>query len=133
MHRRMWERVFAAVMAVWLAVVVAEPAFLHSCPMHGSAHSIAPAAVSPTTAAHEHHAPSTASEAPSEPVAPAGHYCTCLGDCGLATTAVIPPAVITRAVAITTISYQLALPASEHTPPSPATLLPFANGPPVTG
>jgi hypothetical protein len=131
MQRRFWVRTVAAVMAVWLAAVVAEPAFLHSCPAHGSSHGLPDAA--PSAAGHEHHAVEAAPSEPTAPAeAPAGHYCTCLGDCGLTTTAAVPASMVTRVALVTTIAYQLALPASSHTPPSAATLLPFANGPPVS-
>ena len=127
MNRRWWERALAAVMAVWLIAVVAEPAFLHSCPMHGGL-SLATSASAANHAVHQHASPA---EQKSPEKAPASHQCTCLGDCGIGTSVAVPAAIVAHVAVVTTIAYQLALPASEFTPAPPATLLPFANGPPT--
>jgi hypothetical protein len=128
MHRPLWERAIAAFMAIWLAVVVAEPAFLHACPMHGGQLAVASTNGAQHSAGHMHGAASAPSNAPAQ--APAHHQCTCLGDCGLGPSVAVPASIVASIAPITTIRYQLAYAPSEYTPDSPATLLPFANGPP---
>src|SRR5215212_7710544 len=92
MHRRWWERTLAAFMAFWLAAVVAEPAFLHSCPQHDGHGAMAAPAAGAHAGHHggAHHAVPTSDPAPT----PASHGCTCLGDCGLGPNVVVPAALV---------------------------------------
>ena len=107
-------------MAIWLAVVLGEPAALHHhCPMHDGP---APAAMS--HAAHpEHHRP-----APER----GSHACTCLGTCSAGGTAAIPALAPEPLASIT--SRGTGAPGEPRSPSLArrAFALPFANGPPVT-
>jgi hypothetical protein len=134
MRRPWWYRAFAALSALWLAVVLAEPAALHSCPMHDAAFHAA------GHGATDHHAPAhrTSAEHRSRPDAPAhpggALHCTCHGDCSatgqgsaLPAAVTVAPAASVRVVRATTTVASAAAPrAAEH-------LLPFANGPPGAG
>lgn len=130
MRRSPVTRVFAALLAPWCAVVMAEPMALHECAMH-SGHSGQAAAVS-----HMHGMSATAATAGNAVPARPGHdgaakYCTCLGGCCAATGASVPstielsfaPTVVREARAQAPVA--LVVPAAaEH-------VLPFANGPPA--
>lgn len=97
MHWSGLSRPLAALLAAWIAVVMAEPAALHRCAMHAGATSATGAARSaPHAAPHAAHAPVAASGAqgvghqhdapesasPDDASAPDGRAaCTCLGHC----------------------------------------------------
>jgi hypothetical protein len=135
MRRPLWNRAVAAVMAVWLAIVMAEPAALHSCPMHGGL------AVGASAAGQEHavsavpHPGST--DAAMHRGAPApghggGHQCTCLGRCAAAVGVAAPaPRVVLTSVVETAATRDSGLPDFEYVPVAAAHVLPFANGPPT--
>ena len=120
MRRTPLTRALAAMMAVWLAVVLGEPAALHHhCPMHDGP---APAAMAHGGHA-EHHAP-----APEH----GSHACTCLGTCSAGGTAAVPasaPAILAST------AWSTAPAPRDRRPlilPRRAFALPFANGPPVS-
>lgn len=121
MQRSWCARVVAAMLAVWFAIAVAEPAALHTCPMHDGvgAHG-AHGAAGPSEHA-DHGTPERSSS----------RQCTCLGDCvGVAIAAL--PAIPPRMHVPAAVSRQRTLPATEPDalPAAPGLLLPFANGPP---
>jgi hypothetical protein len=130
MHRRWWERSFAALFALWFAIAVVEPGPLRSCPMHsglalGTASRTASAADTSEHARHE-------SSSPHSPAHHGGaHNCTCLGDCASGSPGAALPsaasvhlhAVIERVVVHVPTQSRFVPRAAEH-------VLPFANGPP---
>ncbi len=78
-------RYLAVVYALWLAVVLAEPAAVHACAMHDGAHG----------AAHSHGAATmgrSAAVAHSSPDREKTPQCSCVGTC-CATVAVVAPSV----------------------------------------
>ena len=121
MRRTPLTRVLAAMVAVWLALVLGEPGLVHHhCPMHdgGSASSAA--------AGHAAHG---------EQHAPGGghgrHLCTCVGACtasGAAAALVSSPEVPGAIVVAATC--RPIPPAGAAAPPRRSFALPFANGPP---
>jgi hypothetical protein len=125
MHRLpVWSRPFAALFALWFAIVLGDPGLLHSCPMHG-----AHAAQASSASAHAMHGTASAHHG-SQKQLPTGP-CTCVGHC-CATTAVAPlPRLATFAVPAH-VAQPVAFPEfpSEQVPASPDLRLPFANGPP---
>ena len=133
MRRSLWYRALAALMAAWLAIVMAEPAVLHACPMHGGAHAAASAAVqggagSAMTMAHD--AASHASDAPAHPAH--GHQCTCLGQCCTPVGVAAPATVVALVTAPDSAAARDAgLPDFEYVPVAAAHVLPFPNGPPT--
>lgn len=129
MRRSLWHRAFAAVMAAWLAIVMAEPAVLHACPMHGGAHAaIESGSASAMTMAHG--AAAQSSDRPSHP-AP-GHQCTCLGQCCAPVGVAAPAALVALAPAPESAAARDAgLPDFEYVPVAAAHVLPFPNGPPT--
>ena len=125
-------RVFALLQAVWLALLIAEPASLHACDMHASGHA-SHAALAPTTVdddsahAHAHHenGPTETDDAEPSP-------CQCLGNCCAAATASL-----TAGPEIPAVALIAAAPASRDVETNrcaraPDLQLPFANGPPAT-
>lgn len=97
MRHARWARAFAVVLGVWFAVVLTEPAALHACPEHGTAHHRD--AQPHKGAAHHHGADGTSSSS-----APTSHHqgCTCIGSCCAAPVTVIPPAMAVVIVETTT-------------------------------
>jgi hypothetical protein len=134
MRRSLLRRVFAAVLAPWVVVVMSEPAALHECAMH-SAHAI------PASAAHTHGMSAHVhGMTGSEHLAPQGSpshdaaskYCTCLGGCCAATILALPGV---AELSFAPIGIRAERPAESAERSAPATtehLLPFANGPPAT-
>ena len=109
MRRSLWHRALAAVMAAWLAIVMAEPALLHACPTHG---------VAPATG-----------DAPAQH----GHQCTCLGQCHAPVGVAAPAALVSLASGLEVVAARdSGLPDFEYAPVAAAHVLPFANGPPAT-
>ena len=137
-HRTWLERSLSALFAVWLAFVVAEPASLHSCPMHGG-HGAAAASLAARgldTGAREHHAFTAEHEhgAP-EPGAPADRdgqrYCNCLGECSTGGTGAAIPGTAVQLIDVVVQQAPSALPpAATRVDSGTEHLLPFANGPP---
>jgi hypothetical protein len=81
----MWHRTLAVVYALWFAVVLVEPAAIHTCPMHGALH----AAMHDTMPAAEHVHGGHDGAGSSQPRGRA-KPCTCIGACCAAVAAVIP-------------------------------------------
>jgi hypothetical protein len=147
-RRARWTRPFAALFALWFAVIIGDPGLLHACPMHGN-HGSAHAAAASTAGGHHaatmHTSAATSDEASSN--APAGmshqtshdasHHsgsntCTCVGQC-CATPAIAPvPAVanlhVPATVALVEPVQRVAL---QPATTAPDLRLPFANGPPT--
>lgn len=127
MRRSLGIRVFAAVLAPWCALVMAEPMALHECAMHSGR------GVQASAAAHMHGRTPVAEHAPahgSSHDGPARH-CTCLGGCCAAAILALPGVVelsvapvSVRAARVADTADRIALPVAGH-------LLPFANGPPA--
>src|SRR3712207_1825677 len=98
MRRHSLHRAFAALLAVWFAVVTAEPAALHQCPMHDQA--LAPAAVANATpadhggyASHVHVTAGQTKPAHDGGQEPSGgHACTCMGQCSATVAVTVPDA-----------------------------------------
>jgi hypothetical protein len=134
-------RAFAAIMAVWLAVCLAEPMQLHTCVMHGglaidTVHHGTPDAASRGAGMSGHHA-EMASHGAADHSERGGtdHHarqCSCLGDCSAGRSAV---GVVAATVALAVPVSSSVRAAYEYSSPSlvaSASLLPFSNGPPVT-
>jgi hypothetical protein len=147
MSPRNWlRRPFAALLAVWFALVMVEPAALHSCPVHAG-HAAAghgPAAGEPAPSvgmaggAHSAHmsgASVTESGRADDAGAPGSPHhadCTCPGACTASSGAIaLPAAVLVRPLTITIVGVSpiptTVAPASARAP----FILPFANGPPL--
>ena len=122
----MLSRGVAVVYALWLALVLAEPAAIHACPMHdtvhGAAHSHARhnAGVVRENGAHSSHR-----DAEPKP-------CTCVGAC-CATVAVVVPTCSALVAARTRLLpvHALQFHASEHRPLAVEYARPPTIGPPA--
>jgi hypothetical protein len=118
MHRRLLDRALTALLLVWFAIVLAEPAALHACPMHD-----VPAQTSAAGHSHSHQGP-----------APQDQHrgCTCIGHCSAGTSVAGVPAPSVW-IAVTPVSrFRAAFaPATSSAGTAPAFLLPYANGPPA--
>ncbi len=128
MRRAWWFRSLAVVLAAWFTVVMAEPAALHNCPVHGGA-----AAGHAAPAAHEH-AQSHAASMPDGGGQQQHAVCTCVGTCCAARIAgaAVPGETVVVALVVTSQARRAVLPST--TAPSidePEFLLPYPNGPPA--
>lgn len=135
--RRSWiSRSLASVLALWLAVCLAEPVQLHICVMHGGL------AMEQMAAPGMHGHPSPIQHLSTHGLA--GHFnhnpnsdnesqqCSCLGDCNSGRA---PIRMATTGVSLPTVAI-LEGPATDFAYDSPRIvapqfLLPFSNGPPV--
>lgn len=120
----MLRRAFAIGCAAWLAIMIAEPAALHVCEMHGGTGHAAVAAE--PTAAHAHGAHHEATPADQD-----AHACTCLGECcAIAHTPVLTAEIATFAPlgVRREVAFPLARVAGRV---SVGLRLPFATAPPV--
>jgi hypothetical protein len=141
MRRSRWTRPFAALFAVWFALMLGDPGTLHSCPMHGGhgGHGGAPAAAATASGhgAHGAHAMHDVASADAMSHDGAQHHgktgpCTCMGQCCAASILAPLPAVAALHVPVTVARVeQPLLVAVGDAPASPDLRLPFANGPPV--
>jgi hypothetical protein len=130
MRQRPVHRAFAALLLLWFAAVVAEPAALHACPVHDP---LTLAAAEPHAASGGDHGAAHADpthQAPGHGDAP--HQCLCIGDCA----ASAPPAVLaagsTVLAVVVLIDGRVALPQIDSPRGrAPAFLLPYPNGPPA--
>jgi hypothetical protein len=140
MRRRFLSRLTRALIAPWLAFVIAEPVPMHTCPMHGA--HVMPAAALVTTvqmaagmnmsslAAHGR------AQADVPDHAPAGGHrstqCNCLGAC-CTTAAIALPAGSIAAVVSHVIATDPVAPDGTAVLPSETRdhRQPFANGPPA--
>jgi hypothetical protein len=123
------------VLALWLAVCLAEPIQLHTCAMHGglaievgsvAAHSHTATAEHLATnagAGHSHHGQNTDSQS---------RQCSCLGDCSAGRA---PIGIAAANVALPTVAIiQGSATDFDYDSPrivAPKFLLPFSNGPPA--
>jgi len=133
-------RSFATVVAVWLAVCLAEPMQLHTCVMHGGlaidvGHHGAPGAASIGGTMAGHHAGMAAQGAADHSQrGPTDHHarqCTCLGDCSAGKA---PVGLVAATLALEVPASSGVGPAYEYSSPTlvaPHFLLPFSNGPPA--
>jgi len=131
-RRARWTRPVAALFALWFALVLGDPGLLHSCPTHGghgSANATASAGAEHQMATHAEHDASRHGDH--------GHHgktgpCTCVGQCcaapALVSLPAVPPLHVPTAVALAEPTLHVAI---EPAPASPASRLPFANGPPT--
>lgn len=140
----MIRRAFASFLAVWFAVIAAEPAALHVCAMHGAADAPASPAghaghAAPAVhehgarAAHEHGAPQTQQQTgqQDEEEQPAG-ACTCLGTCSAVTVASLPEVPVNLAAPLAVRAAVPALPQHRAAPTLvPGLRLPFSTAPPI--
>jgi hypothetical protein len=132
----------AAILSVWLTLVVGEPGIVHACRMHGDAKGV-PAATAPvhdlasTDAQHGGHQGHAALEHSAattpESTQPAHdhHDCTCIGCCaGGPSTAVVPGA---PSVQVPTATVEVAVvdaPMGMLPRPGPRHSRPYPTGPP---
>lgn len=134
-------RAFASFLAVWFAVITAEPAALHVCAMHGAmdapvshAGHHAPAENDHgAPAAHEHGAPQAQQQTDhqDEEQQPAS-ACTCLGKCSAATIAPLPDVTVNLAAPVAVRAAVSAFPQHRAAPtPAPGLRLPFSTAPPI--
>ena len=140
-RRSRWVRPFAAMFALWFAVMVGDPGMLHSCPMHGGHGAAGVGAAAGTHATHAMHATHAAHDADGSSAAThdgtSQHHggtgpCTCVGQCCAASiVAPLPHVAATHLPATVARMEPLPLRAAGDAPASPDLRLPFANGPPV--
>lgn len=144
MRRSRWTRPFAALFALWFAVILGDPGMLHSCPMHG-AHGVHGGAHAAAAAGGGHDMAASHSmhglHAAAEWDAPAQHGpqhhdktgpCTCVAQCCVASVVAALPTVAATHVPATVASVEPPLHvAIGDVPASPDLRLPFANGPPA--
>lgn len=107
--------------AIWLALLIAEPAPLHACAMHATGHG------SHGVAEHDHHGDHAAPEQEDG----ATSHCQCLGDCcAAAATTFAAPVTLDEARVVAVAVYAPA--ARARIGARAADLqLPFATAPPV--
>ena len=119
-----------ALFAAWFPLIMAEPAALHSCPLHGHMQSVVSAAHDHDAAGahHAHHG------AASETSTPSGHgaHCTCLGQCCAVSPVALHSARVMLGHVATTARSDSGLPDYHYVPVAAAHVLPFQNGPPAT-
>ena len=114
MTRRLPFRFLSALVGVWLAVVLAEPAALHVCPAHDEAAG--------GHATHVHDAGSEQQTAPQQ--------CSCLGHCAGASLTGLPEATTAGAAPAWIIASAQPVAESDVLATPTPHLLPWANGPP---
>jgi hypothetical protein len=130
---------FAALFALWFAVVLGDAGMLHTCAMHGGHGGHGVTATPPlASSGHGRHMahgtqPAAHQTAPADapqPDAPAP--CTCIGHCCAVTVAAPLPTVgtIPVPVAVAEVRHPLDAPSVEA-PAAPDRRLPFSNGPPI--
>ncbi|MGH7620519.1 MAG: hypothetical protein ACREPM_25160 [Gemmatimonadaceae bacterium] len=89
MRRSTWGRALVGLWSLWLFVVLAEPAAVHSCPVHGAhgEHGMSGAAMAGMHGAHAAHGAEPASAPGDSRHGPA--QCTCVGLCCCAPVAIL--------------------------------------------
>lgn len=129
-------RAFALLQAVWLAVLIAEPASLHTCAMHsaGTGGHTAHAPIPVVADEHAHHGAHHASAASEQTDVDesAATVCQCLGECCGPTTATLPELPTVPVLGATRAAAAVVPRASSDVSRAPDLKLPFANGPPTT-
>jgi hypothetical protein len=130
MPRAPLHRAAALLLALWFAAIVGDPALLHQCPMHGGTPgSHAAGAGGAHGASHGAHAADAG--APADEAPPAGHQCSCLGDCsGPTVVALSASTPMAWLAGVVDIEPSLDAPARDL-PVAADYLTPFANGPPA--
>jgi hypothetical protein len=125
-------RVFSAIVAAWLAIVLAEPAALHICAEHDARpDALVAASQSHAAGGHDHAAMEHGARSPSGHAdAPAAHQCACLGHCVGSSAAGSAPVVVVEAGSIRLAVGAIWRGDDGFSPPGHEFLLPFANGPP---
>ena len=131
MRRSSWHRALSALLAVWFGVFVAEPAWLHACPVHSPAGAGGHAAHAPTghhPPAHHHaraghHVPASGGEG-------APHQCTCPGACCAVSPQALPAVALHAALAVTVAAADRGRPEHEYVAAWVDFVLPFAHAPP---
>ncbi|MFN8575015.1 MAG: hypothetical protein U0132_23385 [Gemmatimonadaceae bacterium] len=146
----MRSRLLAAVLGPWFALVMAEPAALHTCAVHsagGTGHDQVPshahgAVVRAESPAHVHATAGTRAESPAHAHdgaavpshGPSQHHgnhgCTCLGGCCPASPTLIPPPPALSWLPASVRRYVPAIRADRPQVAAGDYVLPFANGPP---
>ena len=129
MHRSASVRFLAAIVAAWLAIVLAEPAALHTCAAHGSAASASTTGEHGAHAGHGGHAHEAG--APTGSDAPESHQCSCVGHCASGSVAALAPADPAIGATILLASTGGSIRDPRFTPVAADFVLPFANGPPL--
>jgi hypothetical protein len=133
-----WYRALSALLAVWLGVFLAEPAWLHACPVHsgGAAggHATARAAAAAGTqsarlagatshhADEGHHAPAPDGRA---------HQCTCPGACCAVSPPALPAVTVRPTLEATVVTVDRGRPEHEYVAAWVDFVLPFATAPPA--
>ena len=130
MRRTPWFRALATSLAVWFPLIVGEPGVLHLCPMHGGV----PAATSPQSMAHAHHAAMSSTERPTDHGRPPGHdhhHCSCIGSCTSSAAALPAPGDSVITIVGVNFTTRAALPNAESLArPAPEYSRPYTTGPP---
>lgn len=126
MRRTLASRCFGTLLALWFAISVAEPQWLHACPMHTAA-----VAAGARSAGHSGHEPGAAAghDAPAHDHDAA--HCLCIGHCapgGVLTLATVPEVPVATVVVI---EARGALPRADYVPVVRERTLPFATAPPA--
>jgi hypothetical protein len=129
MRRPWWNRVLSAVMSVWLAFSLTEPATGHSCPVHDAGDARLPGQA--PAAGVGHHASSPNRAAPADPGSGPSKRCTCLGHCcSISPVGLAPVRVALTSVGATAFRDD-GLPPYEYVAVAAEHVLPFQNGPPA--
>jgi hypothetical protein len=122
-------RPFAALFALWFAIVLGDPGMLHACPMHGS-HG-ASATATQEHAVHQHGAAHHAAAGEQAQQPDESAPCTCIGHC--CAVSISAPIVATEVLVdgerIVVAGVQPEYPRADA-PAAPDVRLPFANAPP---
>ena len=134
-RRTLISRSLASLLALWLAVCLAEPVQLHTCAMHGGlaierttgpTHEHSAAAEHLGTSAgtgHFHHDQSSDSQS---------RQCSCLGDCSAGRSPVgVAAAGVSLLTVATVESWETDFEYASPRLVAPHFLLPFSNGPPT--
>ena len=123
--RPWWHRALSAVLAVWFALVLVEPAALHACPPECIGHAAASASAADAASAHHAHS------APERPAPAGSHTCTCLGDCAGSVVARAPEGQVALVAQLLTTPVAPGRPQHEFVAAWVAFVLPFATAPPA--
>jgi len=123
-RRSLPHRLLGAFCALWLAISIAAPGFVHECPAHGG--MVAASAEGGHGAGHgaghaTHDGGSRDHDAPT---------CSCLGDCASANSVSLASAPVALVDAPVVAVIDPGLPNHAYVPVARALRLPFANGPP---
>ena len=123
--RRSWSgRLFATLLAFWFAFSLAEPAALHSCPMHGAS----------ATSAHVHGAAAHHASGVQHHSSDSDHatkHCTCLGSCCASSANAAVPGTGVSVETVVAHAIERHMPALRaRAITAPPFFLPYANGPP---